>query len=254
VRHKGQGVEVHAIDCLDLANGVDADWLDLSWGETTTGAIGRKLFDEIAGRLPQKVGKKAIREAVGRLEMDDEEALMLAIGGARIDDRQVMEALVPGSAAGLPQPEHWPKQDRAISIKGLTAGVAFQLGQCCHPVPGDRIVGVRHKGQGVEVHAIDCLDLANGVDADWLDLSWGETTTGAIGRVRAVLYNRPGTLAEATGIFASSHANIIHLEMIGRDDVFGTYDVDIEVVDLAHLTRFVSALRASDAVAQAERI
>jgi GTP pyrophosphokinase len=217
-------------------------------------AIGRKLFDEIAGRLPQKVGKKAIKDAVKRLGLEDEEDLMLAIGGARLDDRQVMEALLPGSADGLPQAEQWPKQDRAISIKGLTAGVAFQLGDCCHPVPGDRIVGVRHKGQGVEVHAIDCLNLASGVDADWLDLSWGETTTGAIGRVRMVLYNRPGTLAEATGIFAASHANIIHLEMTGRDDVFGTYDVDLEVDDLAHLTRIVSALRASDAVAQAERI
>ncbi len=132
--------------------------------------------------------------------------------------------------------------------------MAFQLGACCHPVPGDRIVGLRHPGTGVEVHAIDCLKLADGVDADWLDLCWGERTTGAIGRLRVVLYNRPGTLAEATGIFAGNRANIIQLEMQGRDDLFGTYEVDLEVNDLAHLTRIVSALRASDAVAEAERI
>ncbi len=221
-------------------------------GEIVT--IGRKLFDEIAGRLPSRIGKKAIKEAVKRLGLEDEDTLMTAIGTAKLDDRQVMEALVPGSAADLPEPEKWPQQERAISIRGLTSGKAFNLGECCHPVPGDRIVGVRHKGKGVDVHTIDCPTLASGVDADWLDLSWGEQTSGAIGRIRAILYNRPGTLAEASGIFAGNRANIVHLEMTSRDEVFGTYEVDLEVSDLAHLARIISALRASDAVAQAERI
>ncbi|MBA3055351.1 MAG: bifunctional (p)ppGpp synthetase/guanosine-3',5'-bis(diphosphate) 3'-pyrophosphohydrolase [Sphingomonadales bacterium] len=217
-------------------------------------AIGRKLFDEIASRLPAKVGRKAITEAVHRLGLEDEEDLMVAIGTARFDDRQVMEALVPGSAAALPGPEDWPKRDRAISIRGLTPGVGFKLADCCHPVPGDRIVGLRRPKAGVEVHAIDCLQLADGADADWLDVSWGDRTTGAVGQIRCVLYNRPGTLAEMTGIFANARANIVRLEMTQRDDLFGTYELDLEVTDLAHLTRIVSALRASEAVASAERI
>ena len=72
--------------------------------------------------------------------------------------------------------------------------------------------------------------------------------------MRAVLYNRTGTLAEVTGIFAKNHANVTNLHMVQRDGPFGTYEVDLEVQDLAHLTRLVSALRASDAVAEAERI
>ncbi len=217
-------------------------------------AIGRKLFDQIAERLPSKIGKKAVKDAVKRLGFAGEEELMAAIGTAKVADRAVMEALVPGSTADLAEPDNWAKQDRAISIRGLTAGMAFHLGQCCHPVPGDRIVGLRLPGTGVEVHSIDCLKLASGIDADWLDLSWGERTTGAIGRLQLVLYNRPGTLAEATGIFAGNRANIIHLESTNRDELFGTYEIDLEVSNLAHLTRIVSALRASDAVAEAERI
>ena len=217
-------------------------------------AIGRKLFDEIAARLPSKIGKKAIREAAKRLDLGGEEDLMAAIGAAKIDDREVMEALVPGSTASLPVPERWSSHERAISIRGLTPGVAFHLAECCHPVPGDRIVGIRVPDKGVEVHAIDCLSLASGVDADWLDLSWGDRTTGAVGRLRVLLHNRPGTLAEAAGIFAGNRANIVSLEMTGRDALFGTSEVDLEVSDLAHLTRIVSALRASDAVAEAERI
>ncbi|NBW74360.1 MAG: bifunctional (p)ppGpp synthetase/guanosine-3',5'-bis(diphosphate) 3'-pyrophosphohydrolase [Sphingomonadaceae bacterium] len=217
-------------------------------------AIGRKLFEGIADRLPAKIGKKAVREAVKRLGLGSEEDLLVAIGTAKLDDRQVMEALIPGSTTGMEDPEHWPRQERAISIRGLTAGVAFHLAECCHPVPGDRIVGVRVPGKGVEVHAIDCLTLASGVDADWLDLSWGERTTGAVARIRMVLHNRPGTLAEAAGIFAGNRANIAALENSSRDELFSTYDVDLDVSDLAHLTRIVSALRASDAVAEAERL
>ena len=217
-------------------------------------AIGRKLFEEIVERLPSKVGKKAITSAIKRLGFTREEDLMVAIGSAKLDDREVMEALVPGSAKALAEPEQWPRQERAISIKGLTAGVAFKLGECCHPVPGDRIVGVRQPGVGVEVHTIDCMTLASGIDADWLDLSWGERTTGAVGRIRCVLYNRPGTLAEVTGIFAGNRANIVSLKMTSRDELFGTYEVDLEVLDLAHLARIVSALRASDSVAQADRL
>ena len=217
-------------------------------------AIGRKLFDQIAERLPSKIGKKAVKDAVKRLGFAGEEELKAAIGTAKVADRAVMEALVPGSTSDLAEPDNWAKQDRAISIRGLTAGMAFHLGQCCHPVPGDRIVGLRLPGTGVEVHSIDCLKLASGIDADWLDLSWGERTTGAIGRLQLVLYNRPGTLAEATGIFAGNRANIINLVSTGRDELFGTYEIDLEVSNLAHLTRIVSALRASDAVAEAERI
>ena len=217
-------------------------------------AIGRKLFEEIADRLPARIGRKAITAAVKRLGLRDEEELMFAIGSAKLGDREVMEALVPGSSAGIPEEVEALRRDRAISIRGLTPGMAFHLARCCHPVPGDRIVGLRQPGRGVEVHTIDCLSLANGVDTDWLDISWGERTNGATGRVRALLYNRPGTLAEVTGIIAKSHANIVRLEMAQRDELFGTYEVDLEVTDLAHLTRLVSALRASDAVAEAERI
>ena len=216
--------------------------------------IGRKLFDQITDRLPSKIGKKAVKDACKRLELASEEELMVAIGTAKLEDRAVMEALMPGSTKDMPEPEHWTKTGQAISIKGLTAGMAFHLGQCCHPVPGDRIVGIREPDKGVVVHTIDCLALASGVDADWLDLSWGERTTGALGRVRIVLYNRPGTLAEAAGIFAGNRANIASLENSGRDELFSTYEADLEVSDLAHLTRIVSALRASDAVAEAERI
>ncbi|MCB2047900.1 MAG: bifunctional (p)ppGpp synthetase/guanosine-3',5'-bis(diphosphate) 3'-pyrophosphohydrolase [Novosphingobium sp.] len=217
-------------------------------------ALGAKLFEDIAGRLPSRIGRKAIMAALPRLGMEEEEDLLFAIGSAKLTDREVMEALVPGSTAALGDDEEWSRSDQAISIRGLTAGMAFELADCCHPVPGDRIVGLRRPGEKVEVHTIDCLNLANGVDSDWLDLSWGERSTGAVGRLRVVLYNRPGTLAEVTRLFAASHANVLNLQMVQRDQNFGTFEVDLEVIDVAHLARITASLRASEAVAEAERI
>ena len=217
-------------------------------------SIGSKLFDEIAVRVPARIGKKAIRSAVERLGMEEPDDLMYAIGAAKLTDREVMEALVPGCTADFEQDEDWSRRERAISIRGLTPGVAFELTACCHPVPGDRIVGIRRKGETVLVHAIDCLELANGVDSDWLDLAWGNRSQGAVGRLRVTLYDRPGTLAEMAGIFAQNKANVTSLAQTQLDHPFTTYEVDTEVQDLPHLLRILSAMRASDAVAQAERI
>ena len=217
--------------------------------------LGAKLYDQIAARTPAKVGKKALREALKRLEMEEEEDLMYAIGAAQITDHEVMEALVPGSTAGFADDPDWAQRDRQpISIRGLKPGIAYSLADCCHPVPGDRIVGLRRKGESVEVHNIQCLSLANGIDNDWLDLDWGNRQGVATGRLLITLYDRRGTIAEMANIVARNHADVRSLDKVRIEDPFATYEMDVEVQDLAHLTRILSALRASDAVAQAERV
>jgi GTP diphosphokinase / guanosine-3',5'-bis(diphosphate) 3'-diphosphatase len=224
-------------------------------------AMGQAMFDEIAGRLPVKIGAKAMKDALQRLDIDNQDELMIAIATRRVGDTQLMRALMPGHEQDL-LGRDFPAQDHAVSIEGLTAGVAFILSECCHPVPGDRIVGLRHEGHPVEVHTIECNALANtgantGVDGgevDWIDLSWGKGADGGAARLRVIVHNRPGTLAEMAGIFGYHKANIVNLRMSNRDGPFHTYDVDIEVHDKSHLMRILSALRASEAVAQADRI
>jgi GTP diphosphokinase / guanosine-3',5'-bis(diphosphate) 3'-diphosphatase len=214
-------------------------------------ALGRKIYEEIAARLPVKLSKDALSQAIKRLKLNDENSFMLAIAKRTIADPQIMEALMPGSSAtakALVMP-----QREAISIKGLTPGVAFDLADCCHPVPGDRIVGLRREDEAIIIHTIDCNSLADGVDADWLDVAWGDGSDGGAARVSVVVNNEPGALAAMAGIFASHKANIMNLRLEARDSGFHTYIADVEVHDLAHLTKIVAALRAADAVVQASR-
>ncbi|MGQ3229554.1 MAG: RelA/SpoT family protein, partial [Blastomonas fulva] len=79
-----------------------------------TAAMGRVIFDEIAGRLPVKIGKKALKQALERLEMEDETDLLVAIGTNQITDQDLMDALVPGSSNEMTALREFPRQDRAI--------------------------------------------------------------------------------------------------------------------------------------------
>jgi GTP pyrophosphokinase len=214
--------------------------------------LGRQLFEDISARVPGRIGAKAIKAALGRLKLPSDDELMLAIGSGKLTDRDVMQALVPGFDPG--EDTDWPTPERVISIRGLTPGVAFELGECCHPVPGDRIVGIRRVDRPVEVHTIHCARLDSITDADWVDLSWGQGSDGGAARLRVIIHNRPGMLAEMAGIFGYHKANIINLRLTARDASFHTFEADLEVHDLQHLMRILSALRASDAVAQADRV
>ncbi len=226
-------------------------WVKSKEREETV-SLGRKIYDEIVQRLPTALGWEAMTEALKRLKLPNDEALMEAIALKRVDDVAVMEALMPGSATE--EGAKPPPQRTAISIKGLTPGVAFQLAECCHPIPGDRIVGLRREGEGIEVHTIGCDTLANGVDADWVDLAWGDETDGGTARLSVVVKNQPGALAAVASILGTHGANIVSMEQTARDGSFHTFAFDIEVHDVQHLMRILAALRATDMVSIAERL
>ena len=214
-------------------------------------ALGRKFYDEIVSRLPAPVKPEALAQAVKRLHLGDEAALMEAIARRTIDDAAVADALMPGAEADS---RPVPHRD-AVSIRGLTPGVAFRLADCCHPVPGDRIVGLRRPDAPVEVHAIDCPTLAAGPeDADWVDLAWGDKSDGGTARLTVILRNEPGALGMMAGMLGAHAANILNLSLVHRDSSFHTFQIDLEVHDLAHLMRILAALRATDAVSRAERV
>jgi RelA/SpoT family (p)ppGpp synthetase len=215
-------------------------------------ALGRKIYDEIVARLSTKLAKGAMEAALKRLKQKTEDDLMIAIARQNVTDDQLMDALMPGSAAKANGKT--PGQRRAISIRGLTPGVAYDMALCCHPVPGDRIVGLRRPDEAIEVHVIDCSRLADGVDADWLDLAWGDGSDGGTARLQVILRNEPGALAAMAGIFGQHDANILNLKMDSRDASFHSFTVDLEVDDKQHLMRIVAGLRAADPISQAERI
>ena len=221
-------------------------------------ALGEKLYEEIIGRfspeLASELGDKALKAALKRLKLEDRASLMVAIATHRLLDSEVMEALVPGSTTAEGVEEAHPRQHAPVSIRGLTPGIAYNLGDCCHPVPGDRIVGVRRTGEPIEVHTIDCRSLEAGQDDDWVDLSWDSRSKGGTARLQVIVKNQPGALAAVANVFGATKANILNLQLVNREGPFHTDIIDLEVNDAQHLNRILSALRALDIVVQADRV
>ncbi len=221
-------------------------------------ALGQTLYDDIVTRLPAQIGTDALSHALKRLKLPDESSLMVAIARRTLSDAAVMEALMPGSA-GADVTHALAPQSSAISIKGLTPGVAYDLATCCHPVPGDRIVGLRRPDAGIEVHAIDCKVLAELAErseneTDWVDVAWGDETEGAVARISVMVKNEPGSLGIVSTIIGGHKANIINLRLDTRDKSFHTNEIDVEVHDVQQLMRLMAGLRAADAVHTVERV
>jgi len=219
--------------------------------------LGRKLYDDIVQRLPAALAESARDEALKRLKLPDEAALLQQIARRHLSDAQVMEALMPGSAGA--DVAEAPPQSSAISIEGLAPGVAYELAECCHPVPGDRIIGLRRPDASIEVHAIDCgvlADLAERSDdeTDWIDVQWGHATEGATARISVEVRNEPGALGMLATIIGQHKANIINLRLDNRDSRFHTNLIDVEVHDAHQLMRLLAALRAAESVNAAERV
>jgi RelA/SpoT family (p)ppGpp synthetase len=216
-------------------------------------ALGRRFYDAIVARMPTSLKPDALDEAVKRLKLPDADKFMENIARGTLTDAQVMDALMPGSSGQVGTNVH-PTQQSVISMKGLTPGVAFTLAPCCTPVPGDRIVGVRHADAPVCVHVIECPVLLAAPEEDWVDLAWGDGSDGGTARLSVIVRNQPGSLGVMAGILGAQGANIVNINLAERDESFHTFVVTIEVHDVGHLMRIVAALRAAEAVVSAERL
>ncbi|EMD82980.1 RelA/SpoT family protein [Pacificimonas flava] len=216
-------------------------------------SLGRKIYEEAISRLDGEVTHKAFSDALKRLGVEDEETLFERLGNQDVSDRTLIDALAPGLFSSWRRSRAKRGNRKAISIKGLTPGVAVHLAPCCHPIPGDRIVGVRRRVGGIDVHVVDCSELAELDDREWLDLKWGDDAAAGIATLTIVLQHQTGALAKVTAILAREDANIINLRTRDRDTVFGTFQIDLEVDNVEHLTHIIAALRSSDAVTSVER-
>ena len=150
------------------------------------------------------------------------------------------------------------KDDHAIPIKGLIPGMAMHYAGCCHPLPGDRIVGIITTGKGVTIHTIDCdmLETYAETPERWLDVSWHQETEAPeihVGRVHLTVMNEPGVLGTLSMVIGKNDGNISNLKITNRTQEFYDLLIDIEVQDLRHLTEIIAALRATPAINMVER-
>jgi GTP pyrophosphokinase len=132
---------------------------------------------------------------------------------------------------------------------------------CCHPLPGDKIVGIVATGKGVTVHTKDCATLETfaATPERFLDIDWDTAhlaatkTPNFIGRVSVIASNGTGVLANLTNAVAKQDGAIANLKIVHRQQDFFEAIVDIEVRDTRHLSAVIGGLRGASGIAQVER-
>jgi len=221
--------------------------------------FGRKILEKAFADEGRELTDKAVGEVVKKLRLAKAEDVYADVGRGALRGHEVLQAVFPElKRAGKVAKKSKPGEVKPISIRGLTEGISYNLGQCCHPLPGDRIVGINTPGEGLVIHTIDCaeLDSAHNMD-DWLDVGWGQGASEmglSVARIQVRVKNAPGSLATVMTAIAANGGNIFNMKVTSRNPLFFEFIVDIEVRDVAHLQNILGALRVSDAVESVDRV
>ena len=232
--------------------------------------LGRRLLDRHLESEKLQASERALSKAADKLGSDSSDDLLVSIGAGLVNTRQVLTTMFPA----LKQQTAPPKSEgplksveraqnrkaesgNSLEINGLIKGMAVHYARCCHPLPGEQIVGLVTTGKGVTIHRLDCETLENFQDQPerWLDVSWAsdDERGGHIGRVRVFMHNTPGALGNVTTLIGRSEGAITDIRVISRSQDYFELLVDIEVSDVMTFNQIITSLRSSQDVDSVER-
>ena len=215
--------------------------------------LGQELTRVAFEHIGKKPTDKALKTAAKELSLEDAQQLLEYVGAAEISAREVVAAIYPE----LVDKSDSVEVDSKRSVVGLPEGAAIKRALCCQAVPGERIIGIRHKGDGVFVHAIACdalVELESEPDR-WVDLAWhaGRHAANNPVTLNVTISNQFGVLGHICTLIGEQKANISDLHFIDRKPDYFRILIDVDVRDTEHLHAVMTAIEAETDVASLER-
>ncbi|MEO0485426.1 MAG: bifunctional (p)ppGpp synthetase/guanosine-3',5'-bis(diphosphate) 3'-pyrophosphohydrolase [Pseudomonadota bacterium] len=243
-------------------------WIDIACTGRAKAAIRRSLRDEDKERFI-KLGRELTRtsfEAVGRsftvkaarvaaksLGYETANDMLARVGASDLASRAVLDAVYP-DLAKKKRAEVDPKR----AVIGLDVDQKYHRAPCCQPVPGERIVGITFRGQGVVVHSIDCPNMVQ-YESElerWVDLRWQDgrhPLTNTVS-VDVTISNDAGVLGRICTLIGEQSANISDLQFVDRKPDFYRLVIDVDLRDAEHLHAVLTVLEADANVAEVQRL
>ena len=230
--------------------------------------LGRAMLKKIFQQEEYDFTEKAVTGIVKKMRVDEADDIYANIGSGHFNARDVFKTIFPAhktEAVKAPQKPnedyalaHRPGSDKPMPIKGLIPGMAVHFARCCHPLPGDRIVGIVTTGKGVTIHTIDCDTLETFADTPerWIDVSWGEgddAPESQVGRLNITFVNEPGGLGTVSTVIGKNGGNIVNLKITNRSLDFWDLLLDVYVKDTRHLNNIIAALCATPEITSVDR-
>ncbi|HEV8518757.1 MAG TPA: bifunctional (p)ppGpp synthetase/guanosine-3',5'-bis(diphosphate) 3'-pyrophosphohydrolase [Burkholderiales bacterium] len=144
-----------------------------------------------------------------------------------------------------------------VLIRG-SEGMAVQFAQCCMPIPGDPIIGLINKGQGMVIHTHDCPAIAKTrADPDKVfDVDWAPETKKLFNvSIKLVAMNQRGVLAKVAAEIAEANSNIDNVAVDPQEgDQYATLQFTLQVANRLHLAQIMRALRRLPEVIRITRV
>lgn len=149
--------------------------------------------------------------------------------------------------------------DKKMPVTGLISGIALNFAKCCHPLPGDSIVGIVTTGKGVTVHTADCAMLNQYQDEPerWLPIEWNMSALQEKmlpARILLEVEDKPSVLSEITNIAAKQNIVITNLKLQNRKNGISEIVLELEVKNSSALDLLIQSFRSSSLVSSVHRL
>jgi len=214
---------------------------------------GRELLEKWMKQLNIPLTERErLAKLFKRESLDD---FYVAIGYGDINIHQIAVKL----AAQQQQPRiaavTLPKQPTsAVKVQGV-GDLLTQLAKCCHPVPGDKIIGYVTRSRGVTVHRRDCYNVVNEEEKDRLvNVEWGETSELYPVQIQVQAWDRVGLMRDISTLVAEEKINIAAVNLTNNDNQTISIFFSLEAANLTQLSRILVKIEGVRGVISATRI
>ena len=215
--------------------------------------LGRELARVTLERVNKRLTDKTLSTAAAALGVKNAQQLLAKMGRMEITGGKLIKVLYPELVDAAEK-----KVQTACKISGLPEGQSRLRAFCCRPLPGERIVGISQRGNGVKVHVIHCEKLAKYENQPerWIDLRWteGKSNRNHKAYLDVTMANSAGVLGRVCTLFGEQNSNISNLKFTDRKPDLYRMEFEIEVRDVEHLCNIQRALDAESDVVVHKRI
>jgi len=194
---------------------------------------------EVLDRFLHEIRLKRLEELLAEIALGNRMPDVVARHLLALRDGQSDDA-APGAS-----PVH-----EKIRITGAERGV-LSFANCCHPLPGDPIMGYLSPGKGIVVHREECPNVAELRKSPerCVAIEWDHDVQGDYrAELRIEVINRPGVLATIAAAIAAADSNIDNVEYAERDLAAATLLFAIEVKNRKHLADVIRRVRRTGVV------
>ncbi|WP_372614019.1 bifunctional (p)ppGpp synthetase/guanosine-3',5'-bis(diphosphate) 3'-pyrophosphohydrolase [Halomonas sp.] len=222
--------------------------------------LGRRLVNKALAGFEtslEELHEDVVTALLAELDLKTQDALLESIGLGNRVGNMVARRLVDiahGNEPGSLQRQSLPQGP--IVIHGAE-GMVITFARCCHPLPGDPIIGHLSAGRGIVVHRVECRNISDfRNDPDTLfTLEWAEDIDEEFpAALRLEAESRRGLVAELASLVTDAEANIEHISIEERDARLSTVDLTLAVRNRVHLARLIKRLRNLPHIGRISRI